>query len=205
MFTLPLPRIDTWTAWRGAARALLAARIPPDQIEWHWDAASFGGLICDIPPPTTRSAIRVPADFLEMAQWVVWHKDPDRFARLYAMLWRLRLDRSLMADAADPDLAGLRQMEKAVHRCKRKIQTGLRFHELRSDTGRRSFTAWFEPTHHSVEPAAPFFARRFAEMDWLIVTPDVTARFAEGSLSFHPGQPRPDLHQDPRHLASPAH
>ncbi len=36
-------------------------------------------------------------------------------------------------------------------------------------------------------------ARRFADMDWMIATPDVTAQFVDGNLSFHPGQPKPDL------------
>lgn len=204
MIPISLPRIDTWSAWRDAARALLAARIPPEQIAWHWDRSTTE--ICQgrIPPPTTRSAIKVPSDFLEMAEWVVWHKDPERFARLYCMLWRLRLDRGLLADPADPDLARLRQMERAVHRCKHKMRTGLRFQDLRSGTDRRSFTAWFEPVHHSVEPTAPFFARRFADMDWQIVTPDVTARFAQGTLSFHAGQPHPDLNKVSPRITSSA-
>lgn len=196
MFTVPLPRIDTWTAWRDAARALLAARIPPQDILWDFDTPTGELFATDLPLPTTRSAIKVPADFVEMAQWVVWHKDSERFARLYALLWRLRLDRSLMADPADPDLARLRRMEKAVHRCKHKMRAFVRFRDLRTGTDRRSFAAWFEPTHHSVEPTAPFFARRFADMDWMIVTPDVTARFIGGALTFHPGAPKPDLPDD---------
>lgn len=196
MFSVPLPRIDTWTAWRDAARAFLAARIPPQDILWSFDAEAGELFATDLPLPTTRSAIKVPADFVAMAQWVVWHKDPERFARLYALLWRLRLDRSLMADRADPDLTRLRSMEKAVHRCKHKMRAFVRFRDLRTGADRRSFAAWFEPTHHTVEPTAPFFARRFADMDWMIVTPDVTARFDNGALTFHAGQPKPDLPED---------
>jgi DNA polymerase len=47
-----------------------------------------------------------------------------------------------------------------------------------------------------VEPTAPFFARRFADMDWRIVTPARTAIFVDGALSFAPGQPRPPLPED---------
>ncbi|MFZ3584139.1 UdgX family uracil-DNA binding protein [Loktanella sp. DJP18] len=196
MFTIPLPPIDTWTAWRDAARTLLAARVPPDQIVWDWDNTATELFATELPPPTTRSAIKVSADFVAMAEWVVWHKDPERFARLYALLWRLRLARGLMSDRADPDLARLRQMEKAVHRCKHKMRAFVRFRDLRSPGPRRSFAAWFEPTHHTVEPNAPFFARRFADMDWMIVTPDVTAKFADGALSFHEGREKPDLPDD---------
>ncbi len=196
MFTVPLPRIGTWEAWRDAARALLAARIAPEDVLWDFAGDVVQLFPTRIPPPTTRQAIKVPADFVEMAQWVVWHKDPQRFARLYALLWRLRLDRGIMADRADPELARLRQMEKAVHRCKHKMRAFVRFRDLRSDGPRRSFAAWFEPTHHTVEPCAPFFARRFADMDWMIVTPDTTAKFTDGTLTFLPGREKPDLPDD---------
>jgi probable DNA metabolism protein len=187
MFTVPLPRIGTWEAWRDAARALLAARVPPEQIVWDWDGTTSELFATDIPPPTTRKAIKVPADFVQMAQWVVWHKDPQRFARLYALLWRLRLEKGIMTDRADAELSRLRQMEKAVHRCKHKMRAFVRFRDLRTGGARRSFAAWFEPTHHTVEPCAPFFARRFADMDWMIVTPNVTAKFTDGDLTFHEG------------------
>lgn len=196
MIGVSLPRIGTWEAWRDAARSLLSARVPPEDILWNWDGTATELFETDIPPPTTRQAIKVPADFVAMAQWVVWHKDPQRFARLYALLWRLRLDKGAMADRADPELARLRQMEKAVHRCKHKMRAFVRFRDLRSDGPRRSFAAWFEPTHHTVEPNAPFFARRFADMDWMIVTPDVTAKFSSGTLTFHEGREKPDLPDD---------
>jgi probable DNA metabolism protein len=67
---------------------------------------------------------------------------------------------------------------------------------LEQGVERRSFAAWFEPTYHTVEPTAPFFARRFADMDRMIATPDVTAQFVDGNLTFHPGQPKPDLLDD---------
>ena len=41
----------------------------------------------------------------------------------------------------------------------------------------RTYVAWFEPEHHIVELAAPFFARRFADMPWSILTPDLCAHW----------------------------
>ena len=52
---------------------------------------------------------------------------------------------------------------------------------------RRSFVAWFEPEHHIVELAAPFFARRFADMPWSILTPDLCAHWDGHAVSFTPG------------------
>ncbi len=196
MYTVPLPRIGTDLAWRDAAKRLIGAAIPPQDVLWDF-GSEMGELFATatpLPPPSRR--IKAPQSFIQMADTVVWHKDPQRFARLYAMLWRLRHETGLMQDRADQHLAKLRQMEKGVNRCKHKMKAFVRFRDLRQGGDRRSFAAWFEPTHHTVEPTAPFFARRFADMDWMIATPDVTAQFVDGNLSFHPGQPKPDLPED---------
>src|SRR5690606_19151967 len=95
------------------------------------------------------------------------------------------------------DLARLREMEKGVRRCAHKMKAFVRFRDLAPGAGgRRRFAAWFEPTHHTLEPTAPFFARRFADMDWFIATPEKTARFEGGALTFAEGAPRPDLPED---------
>lgn len=65
-----------------------------------------------------------------MAQTVVWHKDPERFARLYGFLWRLKDAPQLMADRADADLSRLRAMEKNVRRCQHKMKAFVRFRDI---------------------------------------------------------------------------
>lgn len=196
MYTVPLPRIGTDQVWRDAAKRLIGAGVSPDDILWDYDGTASGLFAAQTPLPPVSRTVKAPASFVQLADTVIWHKDPQRFARLYAVLWRLRHRPGLMQDRADPDLSKLRRMEKAVHRCKHKMKAFVRFRDLRQGGARRSFAAWFEPTHHTVEPTAPFFARRFADMDWMIATPDVTAQFVDGNLSFHPGQPKPDLPED---------
>ena len=196
IYTVPLPRIGTDLAWRDAAKRLIGAAVSPEDILWDFDGAATGLFAAQTPLPPLSRTVKAPQSFVALADTVVWHSDPQRFARLYAMLWRLRHQPGLMQDRADPDLAKLRQMEKAVNRCKHKMKAFVRFRDLRQGGARRSFAAWFEPTHHTVEPTAPFFARRFADMDWMIATPDVTAQFVDGNLTFHPGQPKPDLPDD---------
>jgi DNA polymerase len=49
------------------------------------------------------------------------------------------------------------------------------------------YVAWFEPEHHIVELAAPFFASRFADMPWSILTPDLCAHWDGHVVSFTPG------------------
>ena len=196
MHTVPLPRIGTATAWRDAARRLIGARVPPDKITWNFDDSDPQLFETSFTLPDPQRPVKVAKDFVSLADTVVWHRDPQRFARLYTLLWRLRTTPSLMQDRADPDLAKLRQMEKNVRRCQHKMKAFVRFRDLRSTGPRRSFGAWFEPTHHTVEPTAAFFMRRFADMDWIIATPDVTAQFKDGQISFMPGTDRPDLPED---------
>ncbi|KAA9008149.1 UdgX family uracil-DNA binding protein [Histidinibacterium aquaticum] len=201
MYQVTLPRIGTATAWRDAVRAALAAQVPPERIAWHHGTAA-DSLFEGAPLPPCDRPVKVSRAFVELADTVIWHADPERFSRLYILLRRLRTQPGLLSDRADPQVAKLRQMEKAVRRCQHKMKAFVRFRDLRPvgpDGGpapRRSFAAWFEPTHYTLEPTAPFFARRFADMDWVIATPDATAVFENGTLSFREGAPRPDLPED---------
>ena len=197
MRTIALPRIGTAQAWRDAARGLLAEDVRPEDVLWSFDDPAQVDLFAAAPRrKTTPAQVTVPKSFVDMANRVVWHSDDDRFARLYAFLWRLRDTPALMQDRGDAQLAHLRRLEKNVNRCAHKMKAFFRFRDLSATGPRRRFAAWFEPMHHTVEPTAPFFAKRFGDMDWMIVTPDVTARFEDGRLSFAPGQARPDLPED---------
>ncbi|MCV3272143.1 UdgX family uracil-DNA binding protein [Roseobacter sinensis] len=192
-----LPRIGTEAAWRRAARGVLSAGVPPEDLRWTDSDAPQGLFDAEAQVPPATREIRVPRAFAAMSNAVIWHSDADRFDRLYAFLWRLQKEPRLIADRGDPALAHLRRMEKAVHRCKHKMKAFVRFREI-GDPGatRRSFAAWFEPTHHTVEFTATFFARRFADMDWRIFTPDVSAIFEDGRLRFALDVPRPELPED---------
>ncbi|MFG6593850.1 UdgX family uracil-DNA binding protein [Sulfitobacter sp. 1A13368] len=196
MHRVSLPPIGTAKAWREAARGFLAAGVPPEQILWGNHAAA-PDLFGEEAAPTTKGRVAVPRSFVSMAETAVWHSDPERFARLYAFLWRVKDAPHLMSDRGDADLAVLRGMEKNVRRCQHKMKAFVRFREIGDPNApRRSFAAWFEPTHHTVEPTADFFVRRFSDMDWRILTPDVSAIFEGGKLSFQEGHAKPDLPED---------
>ncbi|WP_299376569.1 UdgX family uracil-DNA binding protein [uncultured Tateyamaria sp.] len=191
-----MPRIGTAQAWRDAARGLLAQGVPPQDVDWTVEGAPQG-LFGGAPVATQAVPVNVPRSFLALAQSVVWHSDPQRFAHLYAVLWRLRDAPRLMQDRADPEVARLRRMEKAVHRCQHKMKAFVRFREVPAlNPARRNFMAWFEPTHHTIEPTAEFFRKRYADMDWSIVSPDITARCMDGQVTFLRDVPRPDLPED---------
>ena len=91
----------------------------------------------------------------------------------------------------------LQALAKSVRRDIHKMHAFVRFREVPGDGPRRCFAAWFEPSHLIVERATPFFARRFGDMDWIILTPQATARFEQGELTFSPPpEARPDLPED---------
>ena len=77
-------------------------------------------------------------------------------------------------------------MAKAVHRDEHKMQAFVRFREIGRERKSR-YVAWFEPEHHIVEATAPFFARRFADMAWSILTPDICAHWDGHVVAFYAG------------------
>ncbi len=197
MRQVTLPETGTFTAWRDAARGLLAARVPPEAVLWARGVPEVGDLFADSAPAAGQGALSVPKSFLGLAEDVVWHSDPERFARLYALLWRLRTSPGVMTDRGDANVAKLQAMAKEVRRDMHKMTAFVRFREIgQPDAPRRRFAAWFEPSHFVTEPTAPFFARRFGDMDWTIATPHLTAVFEDGDLSFAPGQAKPPLPED---------
>ena len=174
--------------WRDAARMALAANIPPEAIDWRLRDDEAGLLdFAGEPLPTPRvgeAQVSVPSAFVALAQAVICHSDKGRFALLYRLLWRLRQDRALLQFKSDPDISQARLLEKSVRRDCHKMTAFVRFKELplpQGQGGRRRFVAWFEPDHFIVEREAPFFQRRFTDMDWLIATPKGSARW-DGSV-----------------------
>jgi probable DNA metabolism protein len=171
--------------WRAAARGLLVAGTKPEAVAWSTsdDPALFAAGVAAAPTPQGLE-IRVPRRFVDLAATAVCHSDASRFALLYRVLWRLQTTPALLSDAADPDIVALERLEKSVRRDCHKMTAFVRFRET-PDGGqhaRRRFLAWFEPDHFILHRVAPFFAQRFADMDWMILTPEGSIAFADGRL-----------------------
>lgn len=169
--------------WRSAARTLLLAGVEPKALDWQVRTEEGFGLFApepsapaDLPAaPANVTPPTVPRAFPALAESVLCHTDPGRFALLYRLLWRLRENRDLLAVRADRDVAQALAMEKSVRRDAHKMKAFVRFKEIPGEGGRRRFMAWFEPDHFIVARTAPFFQRRFTDMDWLILTPKGSA------------------------------
>ncbi len=189
MHTIILDGETDFSGWRKAARLLAMNDTAPEDVTWTVagrDEPELFPITQDAPLEEARGTFNVPAHFVDLAQAVILHRDPERFALLYRMLWRLRSHHELLHLATDPDTAKLESMAKAIRRDEHKIHAFVRFREIGRDA-KAHFVAWFEPEHHIVELAAPFFARRFADMAWSILTPDLCAHWDGHEVSFSPG------------------
>lgn len=172
--------------WRLAARALRSAGTPPQDVIWTVDGEGdlFGEEARQ--PGAGPPAFTVPRAFVDLAQEVVLHRSGERFALLYRLLCRLGDAPELLDLASDPDVARARDMARAVSRAAHKMKAFVRF-RLVEDAAEETYVAWFEPAHRVTQATAPFFQRRFANMCWSILTPDVCAHWDRSRLSFTAG------------------
>lgn len=188
--------------FREEARTLLAHQIPPEQVDWQ--TAHNSDQFADVIAPDGRGSRHVPraamaivpASFLRLCEIVVLHRDPERFALLYRLLWRLVHEPGLRGDPIDADMLAAQQMGQAVRRDLHKMKAFLRLRPVDAGDGGGQPTpqlAWFEPSHHIVETAAPWFVRRFAQQCWVILTPERSVRWTPqtGRLEFGPGLAKP--------------
>jgi probable DNA metabolism protein len=183
----------SFESWRDAARRLLAAGVSADAVLWSETTGHESLFPQETNMPLAGNVPRVSAAFLDMARTVAAHRDPRRWALLYRVLWRIQHgERRLMENATDPDMRQLQNWAKAVGRDIHKMHAFVRFRQV--DTGetggREQFVAWFEPGHRIVRLAAPFFRKRFAAMDWSILTPDECVHWDGRELAFTPGVTR---------------
>ena len=190
MHHITLDSETDFDGWRKAARALALSDVKPSDVTWRVadDAPElFEPTAPPLEPP--HGTFNVPAKFVELAEVAILHRNPERFAQLYRLLWRLRTHHDLLDIATDPDVAEVTTMAKAVRRDEHKMHAFVRFREVGREQNSH-FVAWFEPEHHIVELAAPFFARRFADMPWSILTPNVCAHWDGHAVSITPGVAR---------------
>jgi DNA polymerase len=200
MHFITLDSETDFDGWRKAARALAVNNVPPSGVTWMVQGSEpelFEPPAATPPLEAPQGTFNVSAKFVELAQSAILHRDPGRFAILYRLLWRLRSHHDLLSVVTDPDVALVAAMSKAVDRDRHKMEASVRFREIGREQ-KSHFIAWFEPEHHIVEAAAPFFARRFADMPWSILTPDICAHWDGHMVSFTPGVSKADTPSEDR-------
>jgi probable DNA metabolism protein len=191
MHVATLTAEDDFDGWRDAARALVAARVPAEDVVWQvgdTPADLFG----DEAILSAPAAFRVPRAFVDLARTVILHADPQRFALLYTLLTRVLAQPKLVDDRADPLVRRVDEMAKAVRRDIHKMRAFVRFREVAEDDGATRYVAWFEPEHHIVRENASFFVNRFTAMRWSILTPELSLHWDGDTLSEGPPATKAD-------------
>ncbi|MEL6487190.1 MAG: UdgX family uracil-DNA binding protein, partial [Pseudomonadota bacterium] len=179
-YVVHLPEPDDFAFWRERARGLIQCDVPPDRVSWV-EPGGTGDLFAVEGPSRGERRLPVPGDdarpvraskrFMSLARNAALHSDPERFSLLYRLLWRLQSNARCMEDKADPDVRRVEELDKAVRRDSHKMHAFVRFREVQGEDGAEHYVAWFEPDHHIVRANAGFFMRRFANMNWSILTP----------------------------------
>lgn len=196
-FVVSLIAADDFAEWRDHARRLVQADVPPDRIAWTEPGGVSGSLFShgDLrtpTPPADAPQPRASKAFLQLAQSAILHRDAERFALLYRLLWRLQRNPKVMEDAADPDVRRVEELARTVRRDIHKMRAFVRFRVVHEADGTDHYVAWFEPEHHILRANARFFVNRFTNMRWSILTPAGSLHWDGTGLSEGPPAQRGD-------------
>jgi DNA polymerase len=175
--------------FRRAVRELAAAGFRPEEVSWTAGGMPtlFPDVRCDNAP-----AITLPRAAYNLIRLVVCHREPERYALLYALVWRLlHGERHLLEVASDPLVFRLERMAKSVRRDLHKMHAFVRFRRTEVD-GDERFVAWFEPDHFILEATSGFFVERFRALNWSILTPIGAIHWDRKDLRFGPPARRQD-------------
>ncbi len=188
MHIIMLDSDTDFDGWRKAARRLALNDVKPSDVTWtvRGEAESSASPCANDLPDLPHATFNVSARFIELAKTAILHRNRERFALLYRLVWRLRSHHDLLSITTDPEVSEIHAMARAVYRDTDRMQAHLRFREIGREQ-KAHYVAWFEPAHHIVELAVPFFASRFADMPWSILTPDVCAHWDGHAIAITSG------------------
>lgn len=219
--TIMLAHADDWVGFRRAARRLLHAGVAPESIHWCFadDAQKsldlFGGndacsnLDLSLPimddAPEASSGVYLPRMLFHALSLVILHRAPDRLHCLYRFLWRWRHEPTLRNDPLDPDVKKINDYSREVWHDAHRMLGFVRFRLINTQrntasekffpgsTENVSRVAWYAPRHRILRLTAPFFAQRFSNHRWGILTPDASVLWDTRRLTFHPGVTAADM------------
>ena len=183
----------TYESWHAAARVLLDMEIEPQRAQWSDTRAAQLPLDAGPAAPPKVNAPRehrkwhVPRAFVARATLGACHRNPQRWALLYRILWRLTHgERALLDNPLDDDAMQLDAMVRDVRRDEHKMHAFVRFRKVADPDGDR-YVAFHRPDHFIVRLAARFFVERFQAMRWSILTPDECVHWDGQALTYSPG------------------
>jgi len=190
-----------WDGWRNAARRLALSGTRPEDVVWSVHEPSDLFAAMDEPAPTAEApagTFSVSRSLVALAETAIQAREPERFALLYRLIWRAhRGERHLLEQTTDAEVDRAQRLAQAVRRDTHKMRAFVRFREVVAD-GATRHVAWFEPSHYIVEANAAFFVRRFATMNWSILTPYRGAHWDGREVTFTEGASAADVPDDDR-------
>jgi len=187
----------SFEGFREEARALLTKGVPPESIVWVPEddpQDTIPGLLAPVshPPPPPAGAPgtpHIPRALLGLAERAACHRNPERFALLYRVLWRVtREDPALLGRSDDEDIAELHALERAVMREVAHLEHHLSF-RIESRRHGEHFVAHARPHHRVLHLLAPRFAERFRGQTWSVLTPSESMHGDGKGVHFGPGVP----------------
>jgi DNA polymerase len=178
--------VETFAAWREAARELLVHDIPPELVTWG-SPQTGGDLFTSAPAavepphnpdiplePPRHAPPHIPRSLMDMLQSAACCRVPDRWAFLYRVIWRWQQGQHDVQSPADEDGARLNAMVKAVRREEHDMHAYIRFRERAPEAGPPRFVAWYEPQHDVLPQVAEHFISRMGKVSWMIATPEAS-------------------------------
>jgi uracil-DNA glycosylase len=195
-------QVNTLPEWRRQARELLMRGVTPNGVAWESQQHSL--FVDDekspiVTKPIVHSQLRIPQAFFSLAESVACFRDDRKWSLLYSVAWRILFeDKGLLSMVIDKQVSQLLAMQKAVSRDKHKMAAFVRFKSVNIvdaendvPTTYEHYVAWFEPEHLIVREKSPFFRKRFSNMCWSILTPDLCAHWNREELTFTSGIAKP--------------
>ncbi|MFO1169745.1 MAG: UdgX family uracil-DNA binding protein [Hyphomicrobiaceae bacterium] len=179
--------------FRQAVRGLITAGVPPEGVLFETGAQP---VLFAADLPTDAPPVLLPPAATGLIGKVVCHRDPERYALLYALVWRLRHgEPHLLEIGSDPVVHRLSLLGKAIDKDVHRMHAFLRFRKVTTEKGER-FVAFYEPDHVILARAVPFFVDRFRTLDWTILTPEGSCHWSGTSLAWRPPARRTDAPSD---------
>jgi DNA polymerase len=198
--------VADFAEWRSAARRLLVADIPPNEVVWNDAGALCASLFGDEASPASArpgappSRAAISATLLEMLRLASNHDAADRWALFYRILWRWTRGERSCASAADTDGARLHQLHRDIRNEVCHLQSFVRFRERCARDGEAPdprYVAWIEPAYPVLREVANHFARRMGRVSWMIATPRESVIGDGERIAFGEGQQKLGEQADP--------
>lgn len=146
----------------------------------------------------TAPVLQSTRSFEGLGRRAARHSDSTRYDLLYRILWRIQSEgRALLRAAADDDVRLLETLARQVRRDAHKAKAFVRFRKFESsagalkargvDDGHDWYVAWHRSDHDVLPLVADFFAERFSDQRWAILTPMRSVHWDLTGLTFSPG------------------